>query len=192
MKSITSSVILAFLTGLLGAGCASVATPQNTSALKISAPSGGGGSQYQIITVMPFQLGTNITKAAPRFGENFAGDIVGRLRTDYEGLFQEVRWNKTDRVPNEAILEGIIRTYKPGSAEARSFLIGLGTSSFEGEVILRDAQDGRVLLAAPFDKLWAWGGALGGSKSIENMQAETAVAITKTIALWKQGKLNNK
>lgn len=185
-------MFLTLMASLLCSGCASVATTQNTSALRVGPQTVVASSQYTTITIMPFTLGTNVTKADPRFGENFAGDIVGRLRTDYEGLFQEVRWNKSNRVPNEAILEGTIRTYKPGSAEARSFLIGLGASSFEGEVVLRDAQDGRVLLAAPFDKLWAWGGALGGSKSIENMQAETAVAITKTIALWKQGKLNNK
>lgn len=186
---IAACILLPLGAALLCAGCASTATIHNTSALKLNAPPGGAGAAYTRLTVLPFTLGPDVTKAEPKFGENFAGDIVGRLRSDYPGLFQEVRWNKTTRVPGEAILEGTIRTYKPGSAAARSLLIGLGPSSFEGDIVLKDANDGRVLLSGPFDKLWAWGGMLGGSKTIDNMVSETAVAITKTIALWKQGQL---
>jgi hypothetical protein len=173
----------------LSAGCASVATTENTRALGGVATPGIETGAYAVVTVMPFVLGTNTAKADRRMGENFAGDIVGRLKTDYPGLFHDVRWNKTNRVASEVIVEGTIRTYTPGSAGARLLLIGLGPSSFDGEVRFKDAQDGRVLLTASFDKLWAWGGYLGGSKTIDNMVGETAVAIVKTIALWKQGKL---
>ena len=40
------------------------------------------------------------------------------------------------------------------------------------------AASGKVLLNAPFDKLWAWGGVLGASKAIKDMVAETSVAAT--------------
>lgn len=189
--NITNHILWPLGAALLCAGCSSTATVKNTSALKGTTAPGTIGTAYTVLTVMPFTLGPNVTKAEPKFGENFSGDIVGRLRTDYAGLFQEVRWNKATRVPHEAILEGTIRTYVPGSAASRGLLIGLGSSSFEGDIIVKDANDGRVLFSGPFDKLWAWGGMLGGSKTIDNMVSETAVAITKTVALWKQGKLSN-
>ena len=174
---------------VLSAGCASVATTKNTRALGYTATPGVSASAYSVVTVMPFTLGTNVTKADPKFGENFSGDIVGRLRTDYPGLFREVRWNKPTSGVDEVVVEGVIRNYHAGSASARLLLIGLGPSTFDGEITLRDAHDGRVLLTAPFDKLWAWGGMLGASKTIDHMISETAVAITKTVALWKEGKL---
>jgi hypothetical protein len=171
-------------------GCGSTATVQNTSALQITASPDKQAGNYTILTVMPFALSEEAAQADKKFGENFSGDVVARFRSDYPVLFQEVRWNKSNRVPNEAILEGTIKVYKPGSRTARFISIGLGASSFEGDFVLKDAQDGRIILTAPFDKLWAWGAMLGTSKSIENMVSETAVAITKTTALWKQGQLN--
>lgn len=192
MKALLHPKVLILWVTLLIAGCASTPTEKNTSSLaaRVSAPL--DGRSYTVLTVMPFSLGTNVIKAPAAFGENFAGDLVARLRADHPNLFREVRWNVSDRVPDEAVMEGTIKTYRPGSAEARSLLIGLGSSGFEGEVTIRDAADGRELLRADFDKMWAWGGALGGSKTIDNMVAEAAVAITKTVALWKHGKLPSK
>ena len=192
MKLMNFGLIAALLGLAFDAGCASTPTSSNTSALQVKARPGAPSGQFTTITIMAFTLGTNVHLANRKLGENLAGDIVSRLRADYPGLFQAVRWNKSIRVPNEVILEGTISRYEPGSAETRAELIGTGIARFEGTVLLRDAQDGRVLLSAPFDKLWAWGGLLGLSKNINNMVAETSVAITKTVAHWKQGKITGK
>jgi hypothetical protein len=193
MKTKRGVVLSSLLTicSALATGCATTATPENTKALKVDAVPGMvlDGRDYRNVTVMPFQIGENVTKAESQFGENFSGDIAARLRADYTGLFEQIRWNKPRGEDGEVIVTGTIHKYIPGSAELRGLLIGLGPSSFEGELILKDATVGRVLLRAPFDKLWAWGGQLGASKSIDNMVADTSVAIAKTVALWKQGKL---
>jgi hypothetical protein len=191
MKKSLICVGIPALMSLMCFGCGSTATIQNTSALQITAARDIQAGNYTILTVMPFTLSEDAAQADKKFGENFSGDIVARFRSDYPALFQDVRWNKSNRVPNEAILEGTIKVYKPGSRTAR-FLVGpfVGASSFEGDFVLKDAKDGRIIFAAPFDKLWAWGGMLGTHKTIENMISETAVAITKTVALWKQGQLD--
>ncbi len=177
-------VLVLFLTG-----CASAPTAKNTSALRLDASSAGTATAYEVLTIQPFVLGEKCEKAPPDFGENFAGMLVGTMRSDYAGLFREVRYHKTDRVAREVILEGTIRLYRPGNAELRGLLAGLGSVGFEGDVTLRDPADGRVLWTAPFDKLWAWGGVLGASKTIDHVVGEVSVAITKTVALWKQGNL---
>ena len=80
------------------------------------------------------------------------------------------------------IVTGTIKTYRPGSRFARYMLIGLGSAGFEGDLILKNGADNSVVLTAPFDKLWAWGGVLGASKGIEDLMAETAAAIASTVA----------
>ena len=47
---------------------------------------------------------------------------------------------------------------------------------------VRDASSGNVLLTAPFDKLWAWGGILGASKGMDDMVAETSASVASTVA----------
>jgi hypothetical protein len=39
-----------------------------------------------------------------------------------------------------------------------------------------------VLLNAPFDKLWAWGGIIGASKGMDDMVAETSASVAATVA----------
>lgn len=168
-------------------GCASTPTVQNTKALRLEEKSGGSAEAYSVLTVVPFEVGSNCEKAPADFGVNFSGDIVSRFRADYPDLFREVRWNESTRVPGEVILSGTIEKYRPGDAGLRFLMAGLGSAEFDGEVVLKDANDGRILFKGPFDKLWAWGGFLGGSKTIENMIAEVAVAITRTVAEWKVG-----
>ncbi len=74
---------------------------------------------------------------------------------------------------NELIVTGTIRSYEPGSRFGRAMLIGLGAASFNGDLILKDGTTDTILLSAPFDKLWAWGGILGASKGIEDMVSES-------------------
>jgi len=83
---------------------------------------------------------------------------------------------------DELIVTGTITTYREGNRFMRALLIGLGSAAFDSEVTLKPAAADRILLTAPFDKLWAWGGVLGMSKGIEEMWAETAAAVANTVA----------
>jgi hypothetical protein len=88
------------------------------------------------------------------------------------------------------LVEGTIRTYKPGSVVARAFAIPLA-ASFDGEVSVRDPADDRILLSGSFDKFWVLGGTFD-SKAIDNLVAETSEAIAKTLALWRQGRVEGR
>jgi hypothetical protein len=140
--------------------------------------------KYQIATVVPFGVapGKDID---PSIGAKFASDVAARLQYDFGTLFQEVRQGTPQNQTNELVVGGTITAYKQGDRFARAMLIGLGAASFKGELELKDAQNNQPLLAAPFDKLWAWGGWLGASKGIEDMESETAAAVAGTVARAK-------
>lgn len=141
-------------------------------------------TKYQIATVVPFSVPQD-KDIDPSLGAKFAGDVAIRLQYDFGTLFQEVRQGSPLHQTNELVVGGMITTYKPGDKFARAMLIGLGAASFKGKLELKDGQSSQILLDAPFDKLWAWGGILGASKGIDDMQSETAASVAGTIARAK-------
>lgn len=64
-------------------------------------------------------------------------------------------------------------SYRPGSRMLRGVLIGLGTADLKLQIELQDRQDGRLLAKGIVHEYWGWGGLMGVSKGIEDMQ-ETA------------------
>ena len=54
-----------------------------------------------------------------------------------------------------------------------------------GNLILKDATDDHVIYTGEFSQLWAWGGALGASRGIEDMEADSVAAVANTIAAAK-------
>ena len=115
-------------------------------------------------------------------GAKLAQDICDRLKYDYGDLFAEVRQGLPLGKPDEIIVTGSITKYAPGSRFARFMLIGLGPASLEGELVVKDANNQKLLMKAPFNKLWAWGGAAGASEGIEEMMTEVAASAASTIA----------
>ena len=85
-------------------------------------------------------------------------------------------------LPHECLVRGAITKYKPGSRVARAILIGLGSASLECSVTVTDAASGSVLLTAPFDKLWAWGGLIGARTGMKDKVAETSASGAATLA----------
>ncbi len=169
---------------LFMSGCASTATYENVRTLPLDQVANTDLSNYTSVSVMAFEVSPDVTKVDAQFGKAFAGHIAGRLRTDFPALFEEVRWDRRKQQPRELIVTGTISKYVPGSADLR-FAMWLGPSFFNGEVTLKDGGDGHILCTLSFNKLWAWGGMLGGGKTIDGMVNETAVAITKTIVQLK-------
>jgi hypothetical protein len=192
MTSIITKLFIGLIAVSLLGGCATHSTPQNTAALDVVVRDAVNADNYKTVNVLPFTVDTSVNITDPKFAENFSADIAARLRYDHPGIFQEVSWNKVRQIPGEAIVTGTIRKYDPGSHEVRRWIGGIftGAAIFEGEMVIKDAQNGKVILSAPFDKVWAWGGSKGADRTIDHLIAETAVAISKTVALWKQGQLS--
>lgn len=187
MKNLSQNqCVLMLALSLLATGCTTT-NSNEASALKINASDRVDLSRYTVATVVPFEMSEQASKKEAQFGENFAANIAGRLKSDFGNVFKEVRWNQPLRQPHELIVSGVIETYEPGDPGLRFLLIGLGAASFNGKLVLKDGADQRELMSAPFSKLWAWGGLMGTSKTIDHMVSETAAAAAKTVAMQKQG-----
>jgi hypothetical protein len=193
-KLMESTIITAMPTDLLApmlallllAGCT---TSDPSSSIKAPAlkPTEGAGidlSKYRMATVIPFNpVGSDIDASV---GVKFANDVALRLQVDFGPIFEEVRKEGPALGTNtELIVTGTIRKYRPGDRVLRGVLIGLGATSFRGDLILKDGAEQRVLFSAPFDKLWAWGGYLGMSRGIEDIVSETAATVAATVARAK-------
>ncbi len=135
-----------------------------------------------MVTVKPFDT-SKAKDAEPSVGVKFAEEIARRLKYDFGTLFVEVNMGNPSGATNELIVTGEITKYAPGDKAMRGILIGLGAASFNGDLCLKNNDS--QLIQVPFDKLWAWGGTLGMSKGIEDMEAETAASIVNTVARQK-------
>jgi hypothetical protein len=171
------------LGSILSVGCTSTSSTQ-ASALKTTGAK-VDLSSYQTATVIPFTQAST-RPADQNAGSRFAMDIAARLKSDFGPLFTEVQMkDQPTGAPNELIVAGNIRSYKPGSRFGRAMLIGVTPAVFKADLILKDGASGKELLTAPIDKLWAWGGLMGAGKGIEEMLAESAAAAARTVAEGK-------
>lgn len=180
-------LLITIIAASLFAGCA---TQQSKSAKPLKPVTGGPLElhRFETLTVLTF---TNLSRNAEGIpaGELLARDVEERLRLDFPSVFAITQLNKPSGQSNEVILTGTITTYRPGDPAARMMLIGLGSAGLEGTVIFRDSGTGQELMTAKFDKLWAWGGALGASKGMSDMMNEAAASIAATAAEakgWKR------
>ena len=136
---------------------------------------------FHVATVVPFTVSAPDTD--PSVGAKLADNIALRLQNDFGPLFEEIRRDAPPMgADDEVIVTGDISTYQPGSKILRGVFGPAGSANFDGDVVVKDARDGHILLAAPFKKFWGWGGIAGASKGIEEMSDETAAAIATTVA----------
>jgi Domain of unknown function (DUF4410) len=173
---------LAVTLALLAPGCQTASPTSSTHAamLKPSTAANVDLSKYQIATVLPFQTQSPVD---PSIGAKFANEVALRLKSDFGPIFQDVRKELPPLgTNNELIVTGTITEYKPGDKFYRAMLIGMGAASFKGNLVLKDGADGRILMDAPMSKLWAWGGALGASKGIDDMVTESQASVAATVA----------
>ncbi len=61
-------------------------------------------------------------------------------------------------------------SYRPGSRMARALLIGLGTADLKARVQLRDGGDGSQVAVGKVHEFWGFGGLMGMSRGIEDME----------------------
>jgi hypothetical protein len=93
------------------------------------------------------------------------------------GLFGEVLRNPAAPPPGALVLRGRITQYKPGSETARLLVAGAGSSHLEMELELASADTGDTLVSLPVDRTWAFGGVLGASRGIEEMERNVAYEL---------------
>jgi|SRR5208283_330621 len=178
-------VSLVILIGTVLTGCT---TTDPTKSSTQAAPLKAGKTalpdlkRFTSVTVVPFDT-SKAKDTEPSVGEKFAEDIARRLKDDFGPLFDQVTVGTPTGTTNELIITGEITTYKPGDKALRGLLIGLGAASFKGDLCLKDGD--QQLIQIPFDKLWAWGGILGASKGIEDMEEQTVASIANTVARQK-------
>ena len=70
-------------------------------------------------------------------------------------------------------------TYDKGNAVARLMLIGLGQIHIDANVALIDATSNAILANYFVHKTFAWGGAYGGTTSIEDVESGFAASVVK-------------
>jgi hypothetical protein len=88
-----------------------------------------------------------------------------------------VRGTPAEPREGAVILRGKITQYKPGSETARLMLAGAGSAQLEMAVELVDFASGKSLVQLPVDRTWAWGGILGASRGIEEMERNVAYEL---------------
>jgi hypothetical protein len=169
------------LIGAVLAGCAT-ADPAKSSTqaepLKLGKAALPDLKGYNVAVVKPFDT-SKAKDTDPSVGAQFAEDIARRLQYDFGKLFDQVTVGNPVGATNELIITGEITKYAPGDKALRGLLIGLGAASFNGNLCLQNGDD--RLLEVPFDKLWAWGGLMGMSKGIEDMEITPPVRFSSTL-----------
>lgn len=179
---------LAAVVLVLGAlsGCATTKSGSAKSLLDESAAQELDLRAYNRATVMTFDtVGAKGKKLTPEIASAFSDDLARRLREDFGPLFAEVRRGDPLNLADELIVTGRITKYKPGNRFGRAILIGVGAAHLEADLVLKNGGSGSEFLRAPVDKLWAWGGLLGLSKGIEDMQGEVGAMMAATVAAAK-------
>ena len=91
------------------------------------------------------------------------------------GVFDEVRQGAAcEAVPGVVVLRARILEYKPGSETARAIIAGAGSAQLKVHVTLANGETGSTLAQFDAKGLWAWGGQLGASRGIQDLEKNVA------------------
>jgi hypothetical protein len=136
---------------------------------------------YTVLVIEDFEMAD--PKAAERPKEYLVQSAGRRLAEQVaknvgEGAFAEVRRGAAaEPVAGGVVLKAKITQYKPGSEMARLMVAGAGSVQLELEARLVDAATGQEITHFAADRTWAWGGALGVSRGIEEMERNLAYEL---------------
>ena len=112
-------------------------------------------------------------ESAPKRLEKLVTDNIGAT------TFTEVRQAEScGATAGTAVLRVRITQYKPGSDTARLLLAGAGNAQIELVATLTDAASGNLLVTFEPKGLWAWGGAVGASRGISDLEKNVAYELT--------------
>jgi hypothetical protein len=136
---------------------------------------------YHTLVVEDFTMSD--PKAADRSKEYLVQTAPQRLpdmvvKSLGSGTFADVvRGATAEPRPGAVILRARITQYKPGSETARFLVAGAGGAHLEMSAEVVDGETGKSLAALPVDRTWAWGGVVGASRGIEEMERNVAYEL---------------
>lgn len=114
----------------------------------------------------------HVVESAPR---RLAQAIVDALG---EGVFERVhRGAAPEGAAGAVVLRGEILQYKPGSEGARLMMAGTGSAQLDFGAQLLAADSQRVMARLDGERTWAWGGARGASRGIDDIERNVAYEI---------------
>ncbi len=97
-------------------------------------------------------------------GDKIASELRGRK------AFDDVLREPPPKDAPSVQVQTTYTSYRPGSRALRFLLIGLGTANLKMQVDLQDGQSGKLLATGTVHEFWGWGGIMGMSRGIEEMQ----------------------
>lgn len=110
-----------------------------------------------------------LVESAPQRLANFVVTDLGA------GVFDEVRQSAAcEAAPGVAVLRARILEYKPGSETARAIIAGAGSAQLKVHVTVASGETGEALAQFDAKGLWAWGGELGASRGIQDLEKNVA------------------
>ena len=136
---------------------------------------------YPVLCIEEFEM--TDPKAPKRKKQVLVKSAPRRLADHLEevlepGLFDEVLRGPVDDPPaGTVMLTGEITQYKPGSAVGRAMLAGAGSAHMDFTAHLIDVQTGEELATFDGKKTWAWGGAMGMSKGVADLEQNLAYEL---------------
>ncbi len=102
------------------------------------------------------------------------------------GVFDEVRQSAAcEAAPGVAVLRARILEYKPGSETARAIIAGAGSAQLKVHVTLANGETGSTLAQFDAKGLWAWGGQLGASRGIQDLEKNVAYEMASYLKYSK-------
>lgn len=98
-------------------------------------------------------------------------------------LFPNVERRAPSNGEQGVILQVELTQYKPGSAAARTLLVGTGAAHLDLAVRVLDAATGEELAAFTEERNFSWGGVYGGSRGITLMEEKAAIELAAYLSL---------
>jgi hypothetical protein len=145
-------------------------------------------SQYEAVFIEDVRV--TDPKAEERKIQDLVQTVPGRMANFIAFSVDQDQFPEVERRSPEAGEDGLIvrvelPQYKPGSAAARTMLIGTGSAHLNVHVTLLDAGTGDELASFTEDRTFAWGGLYGGTRGITLMEENAAKEIAAWLSLGK-------
>ncbi len=148
-------------------------------------------SAYSVLCIEEFEM--RDPKASKRKKQVLVKSAPRRLANHLEevlepDLFEQVLRGPIEHPPPHTVmLEGEITQYKPGSAMGRAMLAGAGSAHMDFTARLVDVETGKPLVTFGGKKTWAWGGIMGASKGVGDLEQNLAHEIAMYLYEGKTG-----
>jgi len=146
---------------------------------------------YSVVYVEDFSISDK--KAHKRKDQFQAASAPNRMADRVAGLLEEGPFDEVQRGavpaagPGSIIVRADISQYKPGSRTGRALLAGVGSAHLDFSVTVVDGESGKQLTTFADQRTWAWGGVVGESHGIEEMEANIASEIARYLRRCKEG-----